>query len=98
MTITGTLADINTIALDVWSSHQPLNFNGSGAQITVSTNDQGYTGGGALSDSDVLAITVTAVNDPPTFTHNGDVTVPRIITAAATITARGPATFGRSAG
>jgi len=76
VTITGTLADINTIALDGLVFTPALNFNGSGAQITVSTNDQGYTGGGALSDSDVLAITVTAVNDPPTFTHNGDVTVP----------------------
>src|SRR6185312_15506953 len=44
------------------------NFNGS-ANLTVTTNDQGNTGaGGALSDSDSVAITVNAVNDAPVNT------------------------------
>jgi len=36
------------------------------ASLTIRTDDQGNTGaGGALVDTDTLAITVTAVNDPP---------------------------------
>jgi MYXO-CTERM domain-containing protein len=40
-------------------------FNGP-AQLTMTTNDGGNTGaGGALTDVDIIAITVAAVNDPP---------------------------------
>jgi len=35
------------------------------AILTLSTNDQGYSGdGGPLSDEDTLTITITPVNDP----------------------------------
>ncbi len=49
----------------------PLNFNGSDA-LTITTNDLGKTGsGGALADTDTIAITVNAVNDGPTNTVPG---------------------------
>lgn len=64
MTFTGALADINA-ALDGLSFTPTLNFSGDAA-LSVTSNDQGNTGtGGALSDSDSVAITVTPVNDPP---------------------------------
>ncbi len=48
-----------------------LNFNGSDV-LTVTTNDLGNTGApGALTDSDTIAITVSAVNDGPTNTVPG---------------------------
>src|SRR5262249_39694555 len=41
------------------------NYNGPDT-LTITTNDQGNTGsGGALSDTDTVAITVAAVNDAP---------------------------------
>ena len=69
MTFTGTLADINT-ALATASFTPALNFNGA-ATVTISvTDDVGgiiATGSGAAtSDSDTVAVTVTAVNDPVT--------------------------------
>lgn len=64
MTFTGSLANINT-ALDGLSFGPAADYNGA-ASLTISTNDQGNTGaGGALSDSDVVNITVNAVNDTP---------------------------------
>src|SRR5207248_11145160 len=40
-------------------------FNGA-ATVQISTNDQGNTGsGGAMSDTDAVAVTVNAVNDAP---------------------------------
>ena len=37
----------------------------------MSTNDNGNTGGGSLTDTDNIAITVTAVNDAPVNTVPG---------------------------
>ena len=69
MTFTGTLADINTALNNL--SFQPLaNFNGAAA-LTISTNDLGNGGGGALSDTDTVAITVLPVNDAPVNTVPG---------------------------
>jgi hypothetical protein len=64
MTFSGTLADLNTALAGL--AYQPTaNFNG-GDTLTITTNDQGNTGaGGALSDTDTVAITVGAVNDAP---------------------------------
>ncbi|HYI11946.1 MAG TPA: tandem-95 repeat protein, partial [Thermoanaerobaculia bacterium] len=69
MTFTGTIANINT-ALDGMTYTPTLNYNGS-ATITVNTNDQGFTGGGAQSDNDVLNLTINAVNDAPVNTVPG---------------------------
>src|SRR5262249_2632573 len=62
--VTGSLANINT-ALNGLTFQPNANYNGA-ANLTVTTNDQGNTGsGGALSDTDPVAITVNAVNDAP---------------------------------
>src|SRR5204862_508907 len=64
MTFTGTSANINA-ALQGLSFSPNHDYNGP-ATITITTNDQGNTGiGGALSDSDSVAITVDPVNDAP---------------------------------
>src|SRR5439155_33572 len=64
MTFTGTVANINT-ALNGLSFAPTANFFGA-ASLAITTNDQGNTGsGGALTDSDSVAITVNEVNDAP---------------------------------
>jgi len=64
MVFTGTLANINN-ALNNLTFNPTSNFLGS-ASITLTTNDQGNTGsGGAKSDTDMIAITVSPVNNPP---------------------------------
>src|SRR5439155_561147 len=64
MTFTGTVANINT-ALNGLSFAPAADFNGA-ANLQIVTNDQGNTGaGGALSDTDNVAITVNPVNDAP---------------------------------
>ena len=63
MIFAGTVADINT-ALDGMGFLPALNYNGA-ASVQMTTDDQGNTGGGAQGDTDTVAITVTAVNDPP---------------------------------
>lgn len=67
MTFTGSLANINS-ALSGSTYTPAANFNGS-ASISITSNDLGNTGtGGAKSDSDAVAVSVTAVNDAPSFT------------------------------
>ena len=67
MTFTGSIIDINT-ALDGLSFAPTPDFNGA-ANLQIVTNDLGNTGsGGALSDTDDVAITVDAVNDAPVNT------------------------------
>ncbi len=64
MTFTGRLSAVNT-ALAGLSFAPTSNMNGS-ATLTISTNDLGNTGsGGSLSDTDNVALTITAVNDAP---------------------------------
>ncbi|MEX2138898.1 MAG: tandem-95 repeat protein [Pirellulales bacterium] len=70
MTFTGTVANINA-ALNGLSFAPTANFNGA-ASLQIATNDQGNSGsGGALSDTDNVAITVNAVNDAPVNTVPG---------------------------
>lgn len=67
MTFLATLPQANA-ALDTLSFQPTADFNGM-ASLRIVTNDLGNTGvGGALSDTDSVAITVTPVNDPPTAT------------------------------
>jgi hypothetical protein len=67
LTVSGTITAINT-ALDGLTFTPTTNYNGS-AQVQIVTNDQGNAGsGGPLSDTDSVAITVDAVNDPPVNT------------------------------
>lgn len=64
MTFLATLAEANA-ALDTLTFRPTADFNGM-ASLRMVSNDLGNTGvGGALSDTDTVAITVTPVNDPP---------------------------------
>ncbi|WP_406700496.1 Ig-like domain-containing protein [Singulisphaera sp. Ch08] len=76
VTLTGTLAEINATLLAGVTYQGTLNYNGSDT-LTVGVTDEGNTGlGGALTDTESVAITVTAVNDTPTVaTPLGNVTV-----------------------
>ncbi len=73
VTIIGSLAAINaTLASVSGVTYQgTLNFNGSD-DLTVTTNDLGNTGvGGALTDTDTIAINLVSVNDAPVNTIPG---------------------------
>ena len=64
MTFTGTLAAVNA-ALDGLVYRPAADFSGA-ATVTVTADDLGNSGtGGAMTDSDAVAVTVTAVNDAP---------------------------------
>ncbi len=64
MVFTGTLANINAALATITYTPNP-DFAG-GDTLTITTNDLGNTGsGGALSDTDTVAITVLNVNDVP---------------------------------
>jgi hypothetical protein len=70
MTFEGTLAETNA-ALQTLTYAPTANFNGP-ATITVTTNDLGNSGaGGAQSDSENVALSVSAVNDGPQNTVPG---------------------------
>ncbi len=72
--LTGDLAHLNA-ALNGLSYKGAQDFNGNDT-LTITTNDQGNTGsGGAQSDTDTIALTVTAVNDAPVNTVPGAQTV-----------------------
>ncbi|MBI3851739.1 MAG: tandem-95 repeat protein [Verrucomicrobia bacterium] len=72
--VRGTLSAINDALTNLTYSPN-ANFNGSdGLQIVA--NDQGNSGaGGALLDTNNIALTITTVNDAPSFTKGGDQTV-----------------------
>src|SRR5205085_2864763 len=70
MTFTGTLADINA-ALNGLAFTPIANFNGA-ASLQITSDDLGHSGsGGALTDSDTVAITVASVNDAPVHSIPG---------------------------
>ena len=70
MTFTGTVANINA-ALNGLSFAPTANYNGA-ASLQLTTNDQGNCGsGGAQSDTDMVNITVNAINDAPVNTVPG---------------------------
>ena len=77
MEFEGTVLEINT-ALDGLSFLPDADENDSTGSfgIQIITNDLGNSGsGGALSDTDSVSISVTAVNDAPSFTANNPPTV-----------------------
>ncbi|MBI9083088.1 MAG: DUF4347 domain-containing protein, partial [Desulfobacterales bacterium] len=78
MTFTGTAAAVNA-ALEgmVYRGDADYNTASGGAEtLTITVNDQGNTGaGGALSDTETVGITVSAVNDAPAWTLPGAQTV-----------------------
>ncbi len=71
--LTGTFTQVNA-ALDGLKYTPGANFAG-GDTLTIVSDDGGANGsGGAKSDSDTLALTVTAVNDAPTLTLPAPIT------------------------
>jgi hypothetical protein len=88
MTFSGSVTNINT-ALATVTYNPTANYAGS-ATLSIATND-----GASGTDSDTVAITVSAVNDAPTITFEGggasaDVDVEEPDQAVATITASDP--------
>ncbi|MBX9628069.1 MAG: tandem-95 repeat protein [Gemmataceae bacterium] len=76
VTVEGTVAALNA-ALDGLAFTPSPNYYG-GAVLTVTTDDLGHSGdGGALSDVDTVAVTVTAVNDAPVL--GGFNTAPKVL-------------------
>jgi hypothetical protein len=63
---TGSISTINSkIASGHFKFKPSANFNGNGASIQITSDDQGATGtGGAQSDTDSLTFSVQPVNDP----------------------------------
>ena len=71
VTISGTTAQVNA-ALDGMTYTPQTDFNGSDT-LTMVTSDLGNTGtGGTLVDTDTVAISVAALNDPPENTVPGN--------------------------
>ncbi|MBF0435108.1 MAG: DUF4347 domain-containing protein, partial [Magnetococcales bacterium] len=66
VTIFGTAAQVNA-ALNAMVYIPNSNYNGTDT-LSITTNDAGNTGGGALADVDTIAITINAVNDAPVNT------------------------------
>jgi VCBS repeat-containing protein len=71
MTFSGTLSDINNFALDGLVYHPDSGYSGTDT-LTIVSNDGGNTGGGALQDTDVVNIAVTAGGTDPTLDLDGD--------------------------
>jgi len=94
MTFTGEIAAIQA-ALAGLRFTPTAEFSGP-ATITVTSDDQGGTGGAPQSDTDSVAVTVLSVNDAPTFTRGADQTVnedagAQIVPGWATAISPGPA-------
>ncbi|BAZ40116.1 hypothetical protein NIES4101_60770 [Calothrix sp. NIES-4101] len=69
--LTGTVSNINT-ALNGLIFRPNANFNGE-TSIEIVTNDLGSTGGGiSQTDIDTIAVTVTSINDVPSFIKGGN--------------------------
>lgn len=74
VTVTGPVSAVGA-ALDGATLTPAADFYGS-TTLTIATSDLGNTGsGGALTDTDNVAVTVNPVNDAPSFTPGGDQTV-----------------------
>ncbi|TXI59724.1 MAG: DUF4347 domain-containing protein, partial [Limnohabitans sp.] len=69
MTITGTLADVNT-AVATLTYAPGSNYNGNDT-LQIGIDDQGNVGGGALTATGSVAISVTPINDRPVLTTAG---------------------------
>ena len=67
LTITGLVAAVNASLAGL--TYTPVKDYSGSDTLQVPVNDLGHTGGGSLTDSGSVAITVTPVNDRPT--HHG---------------------------
>jgi hypothetical protein len=68
VTLTGTIAAINTYIAGSNLRYQTAQNGTANATLDLTINDFGASGGGALTATDSATITVTAVNDPPSVT------------------------------
>ncbi|NOK63541.1 MAG: hypothetical protein GFH27_549371n40 [Chloroflexi bacterium AL-W] len=68
LTITGTIADVNSTLTSLEYTGN-TDFNGADT-ITVEADDQGNTPNPPQTDTDTIAVTVNAANDPPTATND----------------------------
>ncbi len=66
VTLTGTLGAINSTLASNVTFVPNANFSGV-VTLTMTTNDNGNSGGAPLSDVDTVTINITAVNDVPAF-------------------------------
>ncbi len=68
LTLAGSIADINAFIAASGVTYTTLADANGTVTLTVLTSDQGNTGaGGTLTDSDAVALNITAVNDAPTL-------------------------------
>jgi VCBS repeat-containing protein len=74
MTFQGTIAEINN-ALDGMKFRSDKKFNGI-AELTITTNDLGNTGGPAMSDTDTVTINVGTVQAPSQSTESSPPAAP----------------------
>ncbi len=65
LTLSGSLADLNAFIAAGQLSFQTATNATANVVLSISINDGGNTGGGALTDSTTLTLAVTAVNDAP---------------------------------
>ncbi|WP_283193223.1 tandem-95 repeat protein [Rhizobium sp. AN80A] len=71
LTLSGTLADINAyLAGATRPSFTPSANSTASVTLTMTTNDNGNTGGPSLVDIDTATIAITSVNDAPAGTDN----------------------------
>jgi VCBS repeat-containing protein len=94
VTVTGPVTAV-AAAIDGLTLTPEANYFG-GATFTLSTSDLGHSGsGGALTDTDSVAVTILSVNDAPSFTPGTDQTVAEDAAAQsvawATAISKGPA-------
>ncbi len=76
LTLTGTLSELNAYlaASNSVPVFTPAGDVTAAVTLTMSTNDNGNTGGAALTDIDVRTITITPVNDAPVLTADTNAT------------------------
>lgn len=75
-TLTGTLANLNACLGAGSLTYTTAANSTAGLNMTVTANDNGNTGtGGALSDTELVPINITAVNDPPVNTVPASIAV-----------------------
>jgi len=96
VTFEGTIDQVAAALTDLEYQGNPDYFGSD--QILVSINDQGATGPTPGSVQGTIAVTVTPVNDPPTFTTGSNITInedpvpaQQVITGWATSISRGAA-------
>ncbi|WP_271411397.1 DUF4347 domain-containing protein [Pseudomonas sp. Q1-7] len=75
LTLTGSIANINAFIAGANLSFTSATNAAGNVTLTVAINDNGLSGGAAKTDSDVLTLTVTAVNDAPTIVAPGSIGV-----------------------